>query len=270
MGFLDSIGQRPAGSASPTSRSTVGQSVTRNDAARALAPPPPKHSPQPDRIHPAVIWGAALIVVAAIAVAAWLGVRVNVVPPKPQAAADATADAAPPAERTTQNRGLVRPRTVARSASKAAKATGGRASGRFAEPATAEDVPVIAPASESGSDAAATSLEALSDSVLASSVAPLSEDDFVYSSEGAGVVGPRLTSLGFVHRLVSGLRVRTSTIELVVSKSGTVERAKIYSTPAHWEDALLLSRAKMFQFVPAYRNGFPVRYRFVMNVETSP
>ena len=113
-------------------------------------------------------------------------------------------------------------------------------------------------------------LEATSDPIAAGSIVALPEDDNVYSSEGAGVVAPKLTSLGFVRRLVSGLRVRTSTIELVVSKSGTVERAKIFSTPAHWEDALLLSRAKTFQFVPAYRNGFPVRYRFIMDVDTSP
>jgi hypothetical protein len=64
------------------------------------------------------------------------------------------------------------------------------------------------------------------------------------------------------------LHARTSTIELVVSKSGMVERAKIFSSAVHWEDTLLLSRAKTFQFVPAQRNGFPVRYRFVMDVDT--
>jgi hypothetical protein len=106
--------------------------------------------------------------------------------------------------------------------------------------------------------------------IVTPSIVAIPEDDYVYSGEGGGVVAPRLTSLGFVRRLVSGLKVRTSSIELVVSKSGTVERAKIFSTPAHWEDALLLSRAKSFQFVPAYRNGFPVRYRFVMDVDTSP
>jgi hypothetical protein len=33
---------------------------------------------------------------------------------------------------------------------------------------------------------------------------------------------------------------------------------------------MLLSRAKTFQFVPAERNGHPVRYRLVMNVNTTP
>jgi hypothetical protein len=133
-------------------------------------------------------------------------------------------------------------------------------------------VPVTAPVSQAANltETPTTEVETASDPIVAASIPALPEDDYLYSSEGGGVVAPRLTSLGFVRRLVSGLRVRTSTIELVVSKDGTVERAKIFSTPAHWEDALLLSRAKMLQFVPANRNGFPVRYRFVMDVDTSP
>jgi hypothetical protein len=140
------------------------------------------------------------------------------------------------------------------------------------EEASEAGVPLVAPVNQVANltEMTAAPLEAVSDPIGPASVAALAQDDYVYSSEGGGVVAPRLTSLGFVRRLVSGLRVRTSTIELVVSKSGTVERAKIFSTPAHWEDALLLSRAKMFQFVPASRNGFPVRYRFVMDVDTSP
>jgi len=55
-----------------------------------------------------------------------------------------------------------------------------------------------------------------------------------------------------------------------VSKSGTVERAKISATSTNWEDAMLLSRAKMFQFVPAQRDGYPVRYRLLMRVDATP
>ena len=96
------------------------------------------------------------------------------------------------------------------------------------------------------------------------------DDDNVYSGVVEGVVAPRLLSLGFGRRLVTGLRTRTSTIELVVSKSGDVERVKLFPPSRNWEDAMLLSRAKMFQFQPAQRNGFPVRYRFVMEVDAAP
>jgi hypothetical protein len=98
----------------------------------------------------------------------------------------------------------------------------------------------------------------------------LPEDNYVYSNEGAGVVAPQLVSLGFVHIPLRGFETRTSTLELLISKSGTVERARIFSTSRNWEDAMLVSRAKMFQFVPAQRNGFPVRYRFVMEVDATP
>jgi hypothetical protein len=181
-----------------------------------------------------------------------------------------TAAAAAPDEPTSvqqpaQKRGSVRSQPVARRASKGKNAI-------TAPEAPAETASeVIAPVSQAANlTDTPTPVDAISAPIVAISIPALPEDDHVYSSEGAGVVGPRLTSLGFVHRLVSGLRVRTSAIELVVSKDGTVERAKIFSTPSHWEDALLLSRAKMFQFVPAHRNGSPVRYRFVMNVDTSP
>jgi hypothetical protein len=101
-------------------------------------------------------------------------------------------------------------------------------------------------------------------------VAVRPEDNYVYSSDGAGVVAPQLVSLGFVHPLVGGFETRRSTLELLISKSGTVERARIFSPSRNWEDAMLLSRAKTFQFVPAQRNGFPVRYRFVMEVDATP
>ena len=53
-------------------------------------------------------------------------------------------------------------------------------------------------------------------------------------------------------------------------EAGTVERAKISATSTNWEDAMLLSRAKMFQFVPAQRDGYPVRYRLLMRVDATP
>jgi hypothetical protein len=116
----------------------------------------------------------------------------------------------------------------------------------------------------------AAPIEKTSDPIAAALVAAPPEDDYVYSSEGPAVVAPRLVSLGFVHPLVRGFKARTSTLELLISKSGTVERAKIFSPSANWEDAMLLSRAKTFQFVPAQRNGVPVRYRLVMQVDATP
>ena len=50
----------------------------------------------------------------------------------------------------------------------------------------------------------------------------------------------------------------------------TVERARLFSPSQNWQDAMLLSRAKTFQFVPAQHNGSPVRFRYVMEVDAAP
>ena len=274
MGFLDNIGQRPSEPRPTASRPSVAESVIRGDAAVPVRTAPvARDSSQPNRMHPLVIWSAVLIVVAAIGAGAWLGLRHSAMfspATETQATADASAEAAQPVPPPTEKRASARPQPAGRRVSRSGTATASpSASG---ESSTQAEVPAIAPASQAAdlAETTTTQVETASDPIVAVSIPALPEDDNVYSSEGGGVVAPRLTSLGFVRRLVSGLRVRTSTIELVVSKDGTVERAKIFSTPAHWEDALLLSRAKMLQFVPANRNGFPVRYRFVMDVDTSP
>jgi len=274
MGFLDSIGQRAPQSRAQGPRSPVIQNPTRNDASRSVqtAPPTWKPAQQNERIHPAAIWCAVLFVVAAVAVAAWLGMRNSalVASPDTENAADAQAQTATPVDKLNPKTRSVQPQAAVRRGTGVGTvaAKGKPRADATNEAPAAEDALTNRP--ENVTDAEEGRIAAASDLISAPSIGAIPEDDYVYSGEGAGIVAPRLTSLGFVRRLVSGLRVRTSTIELVVSKSGTVERAKIFSTPAHWEDALILSRAKTFQFVPAYRNGYPVRYRFVMDVDTSP
>ena len=271
MGFLDSIGQRPPESRPQGSRSTVNQNPTKNDAPRAVQTTSTWKPPRNDRIHPAAIWCAVLFFVGAVAAAAWLGMRnsASVASPDTETVGDAQPQATAVDKANAKTR-LVQPQAGVRRGTRVGTvADRGERRGNTANEAPVADV-AAANQPENVTDTEEGPIAAASDPIAAASIVAIPEDDHVYSSEGGGVIAPRLTSLGFVRRLVSGLRVRTSTIEIVVSKSGTVERAKIFSTPAHWEDALLLSRAKTFQFVPAYRNGFPVRYRFVMDVDTSP
>jgi hypothetical protein len=272
MAFLDSIGQSGPQSRAQGSRSSpINQSPTRNDAVRAIqiAPvAPAPMAPQNDRIHPAAIWCAVLFVVGAVAAAAWLGMRNSglVGSPATETAADAQTETPTPVDKVDPKQKLVRPQAAGRRAT--GVKTAGAGTTKRADSTSEASVSDLAPVGQPVTETAGQPIAAAADTAAA--IVPLPEDDNVYSSDGGGVVAPRLTSLGFTRRLVGGLQVRTSTIELVVSKSGTVERAKIFSTPAHWEDALLLSRAKMFQFVPAYRDGFPVRYRFLLDVDTSP
>jgi hypothetical protein len=274
MGFLDAIGQRVRESRPQNPRPDVAQRLTWDDAAARIQTAPAQESPRSDRIHAAVIWSAAAIVVAAVAVAAWLGVRdfATVVAPYTEASGDAPPAVHAHAEKRSTKRRSVRPLTAVRSAAKNDNAIDAGVPEARAETASEASVSTSEPASHVATvtETEAAPIETRPDATSAALVAALPVDDYVYSSEGAGVLAPRLVSLGFVHRPVRGFETRTSTLELLISKSGTVERAKIFSASRNWEDAMLLSRAKTFQFVPAQRNGFPVRYRFVMEVVAAP
>jgi hypothetical protein len=273
MGFLDTIGQRVPESRPQNPRRDVAQRLTWDDSAPGIQTAPAQESPRSNRIHAAVIWSAAVIVVAAVAVAAWLGVRdfATVVAPDTEASADAPPAVQAHAEKPGPKQRSVRPRAAVRSAAKNENAVDSGVPEARANVSEAS-VSTIGPASHVAivKETEAAPIEARSDPIAAALVAALLEDNYVYSSNGAGVLAPRLVSLGFVHPLVRGFETRTSTLELLISKSGTVERAKIFSPSRNWEDAMLLSRAKTFQFVPAQRNGFPVRYRFVMAVDATP
>jgi hypothetical protein len=274
MGFLDTIGQRIPQSRPQKPLPDVAQQLTREDSAPGSQTAPAQESPRSNPIHAAVIWNAAVIVVAAVAVAAWLGVRnfTTVVAPYTEASAGTPPAVQTELEKPGPKPRSVRPRAAVRAAAKNENAVDAGTPEARAETASEASVSTIEPASHVATvtETEAAPIRTMPDPIAAALVAAPPEDDYVYSSEGAGVVAPRLVSLGFVHRLVGGFEARTTTLELIISKSGTVERATISSPSRNWEDALLLSRAKTFQFVPAQRNGFPVRYRFVMTVDATP
>jgi len=270
MGFLDTLGgQGRTGSPPPGSRRPVTQSVVRNDSTYVIqkprAPEPPPSSSN-DRI---IAFGAVLAVVAAVGVAAWLALRgPGLRAPNTEVSADAASTAAP-TETVIPKRRSARSVPAVRSPVKRKQTVDSGGSG---DTATEAPVAAAAPTSDAAglTEAATAPIQTISNLLEAPLVAAVPDDDNVYSGVGEGVVAPRLLSLGFGRRLVTGLRTRTSTIELVVSKSGDVERVKLFPPSRNWEDAMLLSRAKMFQFQPAQRNGFPVRYRFVMEVDAAP
>jgi len=271
MGFLDTIGQRGSESRPPKPPQDVDPYTAWNDPDRAIQTSGAQESPRStgsNRIPVVVLWGAALIVVAAVAVAAWLGMRnfPKLIAPHAEAEAEAPAAAPPPVEKPAPKQGLVRRRATARSAPKTQDAIDAVASQPGPDTTNETAVSAIGPAGEVANVTRTEEAPPVSEPVIAEPP----QDDFVYSTEGTGVVAPQLVSLGFVPGLLRGFETRTSTLELIVSKNGTVERAKIFPPSRNWEDAMLLSRAKTFQFVPAQRNGFPVRYRVLMEVDATP
>jgi serine/threonine protein kinase len=60
-----------------------------------------------------------------------------------------------------------------------------------------------------------------------------------------------------------------NSMELVISKLGRVEQAKLSAPAKRMTDMVLLSSAKTWKFAPAMRNGQPVRYRTVYSWETT-
>ena len=266
MSFLDTLGGRGrVGSPPPGSRPPVTQSVVRSEPTYVIqkprAPEPPPSSSN-DRIIAA---GAVLVVIAAVGVAAWLALRGPgaLIAPDTEVSGDAANNATTPAETVLPKRRSARSTPAVRSTVTRKQAVD--------SPGNTATAAAAAPTGDAALTEAATApIATISNLVEAPVVAAAPDDDNVYSGEADGVVAPRLLSLGFGRRLVTGLRTRTSTIELVVSKSGEVERVKLFPPSRNWEDAMLLSRAKMFHFQPAQRNGFPVRYRFVMEVDAAP
>jgi outer membrane biosynthesis protein TonB len=59
-------------------------------------------------------------------------------------------------------------------------------------------------------------------------------------------------------------------MELIIAENGSVERVKLLTAAQRMPDIMLLSRAKLWRFAPAVKDGHPVRYRLVMTWEVNP
>jgi hypothetical protein len=96
-------------------------------------------------------------------------------------------------------------------------------------------------------------------------------DGDIYSPADIGVIPPKLLSRGFVAPRAEGLGLSsTSSIELWISETGSVERVRLLAPSRTMSDAMLLSRAKQFTFAPAIRGNTPVPYRMVLSIEVGP
>jgi hypothetical protein len=100
-------------------------------------------------------------------------------------------------------------------------------------------------------------------------LAPDPNDMTVYSEADGGVAPPKI----LYKRLTASPpepRGYPSTIELVIAKDGSVEQVKLVSPSKLMHDVMLLHAAKAWQFDPASRDGYPVRYRLVLNWDGTP
>lgn len=95
-------------------------------------------------------------------------------------------------------------------------------------------------------------------------------ETILYSSEDADVLPPQLRTAQLPGPTVAGAPTRIALMEVIVSERGTVERARLVTTPRRMPDMMILSSAKVWEFSPALKDGRPVRYRLVLSWETSP
>jgi outer membrane biosynthesis protein TonB len=63
--------------------------------------------------------------------------------------------------------------------------------------------------------------------------------------------------------------VRNS-MEVIIAENGSVERVKWLGSPRRLPDVMLLSRAKLWKFAPAVKDGQAVRYKLVINWDVNP
>jgi hypothetical protein len=92
----------------------------------------------------------------------------------------------------------------------------------------------------------------------------------VYSDRDRDVRPPQIIDSELPRPTVAGWRTDTNTIELIVSENGSVEHVKFLTAPQRMTDGMLLSRAKLWKFAPALKDGHPVRYRVIMTWEVNP
>ena len=104
----------------------------------------------------------------------------------------------------------------------------------------------------------------------ANAVAVGSPDGVVYSDKDRDVRPPQMMLSELPRPAFAAWTTRTNAMEVVVSENGSVEHVRLLSPPQRMPDMMLLSRAKLWKFQPAVKDGRPVRYRVVLTWRVNP
>jgi len=105
---------------------------------------------------------------------------------------------------------------------------------------------------------------------IANDEAAVLPDLAVYSDQDRDVQPPKMLSPELPRSTIALWTTRTNAMELIVSEDGIVERVKLLTPPQRMPDMMILSRAKVWKFEPALKDGRPVRYRLVVKWEVNP
>ena len=110
----------------------------------------------------------------------------------------------------------------------------------------------------------------LADAAALDEPAAAAPDTTIYSEADRDVRPPAVLSSELPSPTYSEWTTRTNVMELIVSETGAVERARLLEAPQRMPDMMLLSRAKLWKFGPAMKDGHPVRYRLVLKWKVNP
>jgi hypothetical protein len=94
-------------------------------------------------------------------------------------------------------------------------------------------------------------------------------DDTIYSAQDRDVIPPQ-TDEKLPGPTISAWTTRMNAMEVIVSQTGAVERVRMVTPPQRMPDMFVLSRAKVWMFKPAMKDGRPVRYRLLLTWEVNP
>jgi hypothetical protein len=92
----------------------------------------------------------------------------------------------------------------------------------------------------------------------------------VYSAQDVDVRPPQMLDADLPRPAVMNWPTVKNSMELLVTTDGSVERVKWLTSRERMPDVMLLSRAKLWKFSPALRDGQPVRYRLIVTWEVNP
>jgi hypothetical protein len=177
-------------------------------------------------------------------------------PPKPQRSAIAIANSNSSSRRVENPR----PREIGREPQPTAR--------------TGAAVPVIAPPSSVAAVAPLVAANARPTNALPAPASPVTadfeSDGPIYSAQDVDVRPPQMLGADLPRPAVLNWPTIKNSMELLVTPGGSVERVKWLTTRERMPDVMLLSRAKLWKFSPALRDGQPVRYRLIVTWEVNP
>jgi hypothetical protein len=92
----------------------------------------------------------------------------------------------------------------------------------------------------------------------------------IYSAADSEIDPPKLRSTELPEFLIAGFPSRANSVEVIIDKSGDVERVRMLAPPQRIPDIMLLSRVKEWVFEPATKDGAAVRYRLILSWNVTP